>query len=174
MEIFESNPIYPGTPLSEGSSGESVLTMQKFLNVASTRYTALIKLSEDGEFGTQTKHSTVLFQEQFSLNPDGVIGEKTWNKIVDAANAVTVNKEYYVDTEYPGYILSIGSQGDYVRFIQSYLSTILDNSTTEIDGIFGSQTEVLVTLFQSENNLTVDGKVGENTFTEMVKKFNKI
>ncbi len=163
---------YPGTPLEEGSSGCSVLYMQQQLNICAIRYTAIITLTTDSKFGSDTKDATMLFQKQFSLSVDGIIGEQTWNKIVEAATAVETNTAFPVSTEYPGIVIEEGSQGDSVRFIQSYLTTVMDTPQIKIDGIYGSNTVTLVSLFQSAYGLTVDGKVGPNTWSKMIVEFN--
>ncbi len=172
MTLSSSNPAYPGTPLKEGSTGCSVLFMQKELNIICKRYTAINKLSTDSKFGADTEQATVLFQKQFSLSADGIIGEETWNKIEEVADAVSNGREYPVTTEYPGVVLSEGSTGDSVRFVQSYMTTVMDSNITNIDGIYGSSTASLVAAFQSKYDLKIDSKVGPNTWDKMITEFN--
>ncbi len=174
MTIISNNPPYPGTPLKSGSTGYAVLFMQQQLNIVATRYTAINRLNTDSKFGSNTTEATKLFQKQFSLSPDGIIGELTWNKIEEVADAVDENKGYDVTTEYPGVVLSKGSQGDSVRFVQSYVATVMDSESTKVDGIYGSETEAIVSSFQLKYNLSVDGKVGPNTWSMMIKEFNRM
>jgi len=85
-----TRPPYPGTLLRVGDSGPNVKTMQTFLNTIRTVYTAIQPpLVADGIFGINTKSAVTTFQQAFLLNPDGIIGPITWNKIVEMYNRVT-------------------------------------------------------------------------------------
>ncbi|MEG1809784.1 MAG: peptidoglycan-binding protein, partial [Oscillospiraceae bacterium] len=77
-----STDVYPGYPLSQGSTGTPVVTMQHKLNGIQPTYTAINVQAEDGVFGQNTADATRRFQKQFALTPDEVIGEKTWYAIV--------------------------------------------------------------------------------------------
>ena len=61
--------------------------------------------------------------------------------------------------------LSYGSQGSEVTNLQELLNGQGYNLAT--DGIFGSQTQSAVESFQQNNGLTVDGIVGNNTWTAL-------
>ena len=60
--------------------------------------------------------------------------------------------------------VSIGSTGEDVTYLQQSL-TKLGYNPGPIDGIFGSNTETAVRLFQKAKGLVVDGIVGNNTWT---------
>ena len=57
--------------LQNGSKGDGVKVLQKALH-----------LIEDGMFGTITEEAVKTFQKANGLYPDGVVGEKTWGKIL--------------------------------------------------------------------------------------------
>lgn len=57
-------------------------------------------------------------------------------------------------------------RGDDVKELQTRLQTAGCNPG-KIDGVFGKNTEAAVTMYQSRNGLTVDGKVGKNTITKL-------
>ena len=78
----EGKPLYPGTPLRNGSRGENVRIMQQFLNAIGTVYPSIPALTIDGVFGPRTENAVRAFQRQFGLTADGVIGPITWNAIV--------------------------------------------------------------------------------------------
>jgi len=59
-----------------------------------------------------------------------------------------------------------GLQGEDVRLLQSKLES-LGYDVGPIDGIFGPQTEQAVREFQKDNDLVVDGIVGEETFAAL-------
>ena len=56
--------------LGKGSCGEYVKKLQRALN-----------LVEDGKFGSLTEEAVKAFQIANGLKPDGVVGEKTWEKL---------------------------------------------------------------------------------------------
>lgn len=57
-------------------------------------------------------------------------------------------------------LLKIGSKGEDVKRLQKFLGTVAD-------GDFGPKTEKLVKQWQFKNNLTVDGIVGDKTWSAM-------
>lgn len=170
-------PVYPGTPLRTGSRGTNVSFMQQRLNSLGNVYTGINKLTVDGRFGNATRNAVIRFQKQFSLNPDGIIGRLTWNSILAVDNAVKSGNPTDVTTRFPG-VLTTGSSNDHVRFLQSYLNKIKSaNSytwpTLNVDGIYGRNTALAVSGFQTANNLTVDGKAGQNTWNAVIAAFNR-
>lgn len=183
VDDYENIPIptadeYPGTVLRPGSSGIAVANMQSKLNGLSTVYSAIKVQIVDGKFGQNTTNATRIFQKQFNLAADGLIGPLTWNKIVTVYNEMMKNSNTKVTTEYPGNIITTGSSGDDVRFIQSYMNRINDYNAYSwnrlvIDGIYGSNTKQTVINFQNKYNLKIDGIVGRNTWNKMLTEFNK-
>lgn len=55
-----------------------------------------------------------------------------------------------------------GDRGKQVQFLQCYLN--LYGDTLDVDGVFGANTQTAVQKFQRQNNLLVDGIVGQNTW----------
>ena len=172
-----ADPVYPGTPLRAGSSGTNVTFMQQRLNSLGNLYTGINRLDVDGRFGTNTRNAVIRFQKQFSLNPDGVIGQLTWNSIIAVDNAMKTGNATDVTTRYNG-LLTLGSTGDQVRFLQSYLNKIRETNkntwpTLTVDGIYGRNTALAVSGFQNTHNLNVDGKTGQTTWNAVVSAFNR-
>ena len=62
-------------------------------------------------------------------------------------------------------VYKLGSTGEQVKQIQKALGI-------RVDGIFGRGTESAVKKFQKENDLYVDGKVGEKTLAKLMDKFD--
>ncbi len=171
-------PAYPGTPLRVGSSGNNVRVMQQYLNGLGVVYTAVNRLATDGKFGAATQNAVIRFQKQFSLTADGVIGQNTWNAIVAVYLSVAAYRPVDVTTKYLG-VISAGSSGDHVRFIQSYLNSVRKQydynwPDLTVDGRFGANTSLAVAGYQSAYNLAVDGKVGRNTWASMIPEFNRV
>ena len=54
-------------------------------------------------------------------------------------------------------MLSTGSSGDSVRFVQSYLNAVAGRAFLTVDGIYGQNVTRAVSSFQAANSLKVDG-----------------
>lgn len=170
------SPVYPGTALRVGSSGSNVRLMQEYLNYLGKVYTGVATLATDGKYGSKTEDSVIQFQKQFSLSPDGVIGKNTWNAIVEVYNSVANARPDNVTTKYPS-SMSVGSSGDQVRFLQSYLNTLKEKGgyswpKLTIDGKYGNITKSAVAAFQAAYNLTPDGNAGTKTWEKLIPQFN--
>lgn len=167
---------YPGTPLRQGSTGPNVAKMQQYLNDNATLYTAINTETVDSVFGSNMAAAVRRFQKQFGLSADEVIGEQTWNRIVEARQKLLAAAPLPVLTPYPGNPVSQGSSGDSVRFIQSYLNRVGSKTgawqPVTIDGTFGSGTKQMVMKFQTQYALKPDGIVGSATWAKMTEQFN--
>ena len=60
-----------------GSSGSCVKTVQNDLNSHFHNSGLVI----DGQFGTKTKNTVILFQAQRGLTADGIVGPNTWHSL---------------------------------------------------------------------------------------------
>lgn len=136
--------VYP--LLRQGSRNNFVYLLQFILN-NSFGY----NLSVDGIFGNNTLSAVRDFQSNNGLTVDGLVGNNTWTYLLNLP-------------PYP--LLREGARSSYVRFLQNLLQSKFI-PTGNIDGIFGSQTLNAVRSFQQENNLTVDGIVGDNTWNAL-------
>ena len=136
--------VYP--LLRQGSRNNFVYLLQFILN-NSFGY----NLSVDGIFGNNTLSAVRDFQSNNGLTVDGLVGNNTWTYLLNLP-------------PYP--LLREGSRGSYVRFLQNLLQSKFI-PTGNIDGIFGNQTLNAVRAFQQENNLSVDGIVGDNTWNAL-------
>lgn len=72
---------YPGEPLSVGSSGEDVRTIQNQLNTISRTYSAIPTLRVDGVYGESTAEAVEVFQGIFNLPQTGIVDLATWYQI---------------------------------------------------------------------------------------------
>ena len=179
---YESLPVvpsdeYPGYVLRPGASGTAVRNMQLKLNSVNPVYTAINYQTVDGRYGNNMTNAVRRFQGQFGLTTDGVIGPATWSKIVSVSQGVSAQNNTNVTSAYPGSVLNTGSQGDSVRFIQSYLNAVNKYTsagwpTLAVDGIYGQMTKQVVRNFQTKYRLTADGIVGRETWALIIKQFN--
>lgn len=183
IRITESNNIapipvsYPGTPLREGSTGNSVRVLQAQLNRIANDYPSIGKVNVDGNFGPSTTAAVRRFQQIFDLTADGIVGKRTWYKVsyiyvsVKKLAQLTSEGESIQDGSYPGRAYRRGDRGVNVQIIQFYLNqtAVYVNSIkpVEIDGNFGAATESSVRAFQEFFNLSPDGVVGQLTWEKM-------
>ena len=131
--------------LRRGNSNNFVFLLQFILNQFG------YNLSVDGIFGANTEKAVRDFQQKNGLSVDGLVGQNTWRTLLNLPT-------------YP--LLKRGYSGSYVKFLQQLLESYLIPVGT-IDGIFGSRMENAVKQFQQENNLSVDGIVGKNTWNAL-------
>lgn len=184
-DISES---YSGTPLRLGSTGEEVYLIQQQLNAIAVNYPNIIPIYPvDGNFGTNTENAVKVFQKQFNLKVDGIIGKATWYKInyiylavLKLAELTSIGRiENDRSGEYPGMVLREGDKGVAVQQLQFYLSSIatFDPAISPIDTIdsrFGQQTYRAVLSFQNKYGLTADGEVGRNTWDAIYRVYSNI
>lgn len=64
--------------------------MQRYLNYIANTYTNIPRVATDGIFGGATRNAVVAFQRQFGLTADGIIGQQTWNRIVQVYNDLRI------------------------------------------------------------------------------------
>ena len=166
---------YPGTPLRQGSRGQSVRLVQFWLKIARTVYASLRSVTVDGVFGAATAAAVKRFQSYFGLTSDGVVGRTTWQKLYEVYNDIA-NKLLSASLrpgEYPG-LLRRGSTGTAVRELQFYLYLMSAYEPSipavSIDGSFGAATEAAVRAYQRFAGLSVDGVVGRTTWSSLYGK----
>ena len=140
---FVSRDLNNYPTLRVGSRGNFVRILQYLLNYYGAN------LSIDGVFGVGTQRAVQDFQRRNKLTADGIVGRNTWAKLLN----LNPSSE----------ILRRGDETSAVMFLQRLLLSFL-YPITSLDGDFGPETERAVRAFQSENNLSVDGIVGRNTW----------
>ncbi len=84
---------FSGVPLKLGSSGEEVLALQEYLNYISDAYPSIQKLETDGEFGIATENAVREYQEQFNIEPTGIVGAATWLSITNTYRSLYEGNE---------------------------------------------------------------------------------
>jgi len=72
---------YPGTPLRSGSRGDNVRVVQEYLNTLARAY-PLPRVTVDGIYGPATENAVQAFQRLFGLTADGIVGPRTWERLV--------------------------------------------------------------------------------------------
>ncbi len=70
-----------GQTLRNGSSGLGVQKIQEYLNRLNTPSP---NLAVDGQYGQRTADAVRVFQAAHNLSADGVVGNNTWDRIIQA------------------------------------------------------------------------------------------
>lgn len=173
--------------LRVGSSGDNVTLIQEQLNAIAVNYPNITPIYPvDGIFGAATEEAVKVFQRQFNLTADGIIGKTTWYKINyiylavrKLAELTSIGRiENTKSGEWPGTVLREGSKGVDVQQLQYYLSVISTfqpqiSTINTIDSRFGLQTERAVMAFQRAYGLTVDGIVGRTTWNAIYGAYSR-
>ena len=135
--------------LARGSSGDAVLDVQARLGTLGYR----IDSEEHGHFGATTERAVREFQQRRQLLVDGMVGEHTWEELVEAGYAFGDRVLYLHQPFY---------RGDDVRSLQNMLNLLGFDAGRE-DGILGERTDRAVRDFQKNVGMPPDGIVGTTT-----------
>lgn len=131
--------------VKKGMKGEDIVNIQTRLYELG--YLASKSLIT-GEFGSDTEKAVIDLQTANALAADGMIGAMTL--------------ELFYSETVKANILSFGDKSDIIKACQERLKT-LGYLTTAPDGFYGNDTLAAVKLFQSKNDLIVDGYLGPTT-----------
>ena len=134
------------------SRGNFVTILQYILNQYGYNLVA------DGIFGVNTSRAVQDFQRNNGLTADGIVGRRTWNALLNLNPSANT--------------LRRGSKNSAVLYLQRLLLSFL-YPITNLDGIFGAETERAVRAFQSENGLVSDGIVGANTWRTLLSSVGR-
>ena len=174
--VGDSTPSYPGRPLTVGSVGEDVRTLQRQLERIRKNYPAIPAIAEaNGVFGADTAAAVRAFQRIFSLTEDGIVGKSTWYRIKSIYNGVKslseVSSEGLTLSEAQRQFPKVLRRGDTgigvqtLRFYLAFLGFFLPElPPIRISDVFDDELRDAVLAFQSAYGLTVDGVVGRTTW----------
>ena len=118
---------FPGV-LRRGDANTGVSLLQYYLDFLSVYYDGIPSIAVDGIFGEDTENAVYAAQSVFGLSVDGLVGEQTWETIVDAYLGIieTIPVRYTEGNTIPfqGTILREGDESEVVRVLQEYLNYI--------------------------------------------------
>ncbi|MBQ9428933.1 MAG: peptidoglycan-binding protein [Clostridia bacterium] len=170
--------------IEEGDRGVTVSTLQYFLRYIANFIPSIYSLTVDGIFGPLTKQSVLSFQKTFGLAETGVVDTVTWREIYNVYTGLlsSIPTEYTegATVPYPGYILRVGSDNDYVRLLQEYLNyigrTFTDIPSVPTTGYFGALTYNAVEAFQNLFDLRLDqpGQVALPTWNAVTRVYEDL
>ncbi len=166
--------------LSPGDTGDEVRMIQYYLQVVAAYYDTVPPLTTTGVYDDATYQAVMAFQRTFGLTPDGIMGQQTWNELYKAYRGIldsTAVMEGGV-VLYPGTVLRIGSQGEYVQILQEYLAYISEFypeiPAVQVTGVFGNQTQAAVIAFQNLFGLEAAGIVGPLTWDAIASLYSDL
>ncbi|GBO53909.1 hypothetical protein APA_1857 [Pseudanabaena sp. lw0831] len=137
--------------LRQGSKGNAVAELQQLLQ-SKGFYSGKI----DSDFGAGTTNAVLKFQKANGLVPDGIVGSSSWAKL----RAGIPTSSQGLQTLLPGSKGAAVSQAQQLLKDKGYYQG-------RIDGDFGVGTRDAIAAFQRANGLTIDGKVGEQTWKKL-------
>lgn len=82
----EKAEVYPGYYLVRGMKDQNVEDLQTYLAFISEEVQKISKPSITGFYGDQTYNTVIEFQKEYGLQPSGIVGPLTWNKIATVYN----------------------------------------------------------------------------------------
>ncbi len=175
---------FPGTPLSQGATGDDVRILQEQLNRIAINFPQLPLITVNSVYDESTVNTVREFQRLFILPITGVTDRATWYRVSQIYGSVKRLAELtsegqraiYNQQLYPGEPIKSGSRGSEVQEIQFYLQRISRFNpmvqSPVLDGIFGADTRNAVTSFQRAYGLEPTGIVDENVWNRLVSIYN--
>lgn len=167
IAIAQQIPTVNRPTLQLGSSAEAVTELQAVLKLMGYYQGAV-----NGVYGESTAIAVSAFQRDAGLTPDGVVGDRTWNRLFPPSPEAIATPVAPAQTpvtpasNYP--ILRRGMEGDTVVFLQERLRQLgfFEGAPT---GVFGPRTETSVLDLQRRYNLSPDGIVGPTTWSVLLQ-----
>ena len=80
LTIEEYTPQFPKV-LREGYRGQTIEVLQYYLSVVGAYYDEIPQIEITGVYDEATKNAIIAVQKAFSLSPDGIVGEQTWQEL---------------------------------------------------------------------------------------------
>ena len=155
IRITDVSTRYTDT-LSEGSTGDGVLTVQYYLSYISLFVPSVLETAFDGSFGPSTANAVRSFQRTYGLPETGVVDRATWDRMEEVYYGIVseIDYEFFGGRilPFPGRVLREGVEGSDVRVLQEYLNYISSSypeiPRVNVDGVFGPSTAEQVRAFK--------------------------
>jgi peptidoglycan hydrolase-like protein with peptidoglycan-binding domain len=178
----------PTSIVRQGDRGRLVQQAQYILNFIAQFYPVVPTVIQNSNFTADTTNAVREFQRNFGMNPDGIIGPATWNRMYEvywnirdriplppwSGGGTTVPPGPPVEgiPQYPGQLIRVGSRGADVERIQRCLNSLSSRFPSiprlNPDGVFGPLTQASVREFQRLFGLNSDGIVGPLTWNALM------
>ncbi len=175
---------YPGTPLRLGDRSVEVLEIQLYLSTIALYNNSVKTVSIDGVYGESTLNSVVSFQRAYGIDPDGIVGEITWNRLVDVYNGIKENVDVPLlgsdtDTaELPDADFTVGAIHEFVPSIATAVNILSENfdeiASVEVSNEYSKTLSESIKGFQSLMSLPITGNVDKLTWNYLTHTIEKM
>lgn len=173
---------YPGHDLTLGSEGSAVRFVQYLLNYMGLFLEEITPITApDGVYDEETADAVRDFQRKARLTETGVVDISTWRALVAVYLSIIAaagENANVPEGEYGGYVLTLGSAGQQVLRLQTYMNAIASrycvfNYVNET-GVFDAATLRAVEEFQQGFGLPVTGFVDRTTWDAIYNYYTTI
>lgn len=123
----------PGSVLSQGASGNDVITLQYLLSFISEFYPTIPEPIQNGIFGADTNQSVLAFQRMVGMPVDGVVGPGTWDALYDTYWGIKNNVDI---PEMPDVIEYVVKAGDTLSQLAQQFDTTVE-AIRQLNGLTG-------------------------------------
>lgn len=153
---------------------DAIFNLQKYLRAISHSDPKIIRPPLDGIFDSDTERSVRSFQENRSLNANGIVDKATWDAIYSEYRELeSQNAELPFFPSYPpNYTAKLGEKSAFVSIVQILLrelSAIYDGfPEIEITGIFDERTEQAIIALQEASLLNATGELDKATYRRLL------
>ncbi|MBQ8403359.1 MAG: peptidoglycan-binding protein [Clostridia bacterium] len=179
LTLSEVEKQFSGT-LAFGDTGIDVSVVQYFLATVADFNQKVPPLAINGVFDEQTRASLLAFQREYGLPETGEADEETWNRLASVYRGLIASVAGGgVSAEaFPGVLLTLGSSGEDVEAVQTFLGVIAEVYTEisppAVSGNYDAATENAVRVLQGLFGLPESGVVGPITWALLAEKYNEI
>lgn len=159
---------------------EAILNLQRYLRAISFVDDRITRVPADGIFGGDTLRAVEEYQRTRGLPDTGIVDKRTWDALYAEYRELNTLTERppspsFFPSSPEGYEAAIGERSSFVALLQLLLrelKTVYDDlPEISIDGIFGSETESAVKLFQELNGLPANGRADLATWNRLISEF---
>lgn len=161
----------------------NVRQIQRALRILHKNGWDIPKVFEDGIFGEETERAVIAFQKENGLPPDGIVGKRTWELLMEKANEVlSENAEPfpifpYVSDEESAVLPE--EEGRAIYFLQAMLIAVAEKFSG-FDGVVlnGKNDEAtraaIKKLRKYEEDEEPDGRLDRKSWNAVARLFNAI
>ena len=167
---------YPGTPLTVGSSGETVLYYNLLLQRIAYYFPSVEAPPLSDQYTDETAAATRSAQQLLGLEQTGIADADTWTAVEAlslqlAAHAPNPDRDVPPSTSYPGRAIAEGSAGQEVGQVERWLNRRAQLSCGEDyvadNNRFGAADAAAVRAVQQQAGLLVTGIVNRDTWAAL-------